>query len=586
MVRKWYRVTNRTAAMQPLTNISLNHLRIRNDLAPKLTLYWWRGGGADADTNNLHAEPLEKQRNRAFHSVDGSAGYRVDDVYDGSASFHPYFVLEDSKAGEGLFLGFNYLGPWSARVLNAGEYPGRPGFLTASQLELHTEPVAPGGTFEAPNSFLGVYRGDLDSAGEQMHDWQATYKWDYTREPYLWANGFYNGHWNDPKHKQRIDLHTQEMWRIAELSRRVGADVAHEDDFWFDERGRGVWEGIDWTELVSYLRQSGIHFRLWMPPQHFAPGTPPDTEHPDWAPVPKAPDGITGWYGLGFCAAAQGAHDYMRGFMLDREKRYGAYFYRLDGWVQTPCWAKNHDHPPGQPHVQQYRHFLNMLREVKTANPEMGLQGCNSGGERVNWDKLELLENNQASDGGGPDDTYYLSYFWPAAKLIEWGVASDVPQSRELEEMRDDIVLRRYCGRRACSTGSRGSTTRGPRARQDSHTYLELTNAERTKAVFFQDSLPKGEVTVLSEGAGSGATIHGGVPVFEGHAHGDRGGVDGGRDPVPAYGAAGDDSAQFGCNAGERDGPGSAEFGEWGFEARGDVARALGCGAAVVSGEG
>ena len=47
-----------------------------------------------------------------------------------------------------------------------------------------------------------------------------------------------------------------------------------------------------------------------------------------------------------------------------------------------------------------------------------------------------MLENNQASDGGGPDDAYYLSYFWPAAKLIEWGVASDVPQSCELEEMR------------------------------------------------------------------------------------------------------------------------------------------------------
>ncbi len=182
--------------------------------------------------------------------------------------------------------------------------------------------------------------------------------------------------------------------------------------------------------------------------------------------------------------------------MLEREKRYGAYFYRLDGWVQTPCWAKNHDHPPGQPHVQQYRHFLNMLREVKTGNPEMGLQGCNSGGEWVNWDKLELLENNQASDGGGPDDYYYLSYFWPAAKLIEWGVASDVPQSRELEEMRDDIVLRRYL--RAEGVLDRFTRVYHPRAEgtADSHTYLQLTNAERTKAVFFQDSLPKGEVTV------------------------------------------------------------------------------------------
>jgi hypothetical protein len=81
-------------------------------------------------------------------------------------------------------------------------------------------------------------------------------------------------------------------------SGRAGAHIAHEDDFWFNERGRGVWEGIDWAELVSYLRQSRIHFRLWMPPQHYAPGAPVDVEHPDWALVPKVPDGITGWYGL------------------------------------------------------------------------------------------------------------------------------------------------------------------------------------------------------------------------------------------------------------------------------------------------
>ena len=261
-----------------------------------------------------------------------------------------------------------------------------------------------------------------------------------------------------------------------------------------------------------------------MPPQHFAPGTPPDTEHPDWAPVPKAPDGITGWYGLGFCVAAQGAHDYMRDFMLEREKRYGAYFYRLDGWVQTPCWAKNHDHPPGQPHVQQYRHFLDMLREVKEGNPEMGLQGCNSGGEWVNWDKLELLENNQASDGGGPDDYYYLSYFWPAAKLIEWGVASDVPQTGSSRRCATTSLLRRYLReRRGCSTGSLACITREPRARPTAHTYLQLTNARADEGGVLPGLAAEGRGDGVAEEAGSGAEVHGRVPVLEGCTLGDAG---------------------------------------------------------------
>lgn len=495
MIRKWYRVTNRTAQTQPLTEISMSHLRFRNEFASLLTLYWWQGGGAQQGTNEMHAEPLAKQRSRTFDSMSGAPGYRVDDVYSGSATYHPYFVLEDAKAGEGIFVGFNYLGPWTARIWNAGEYPGRAGFLVSTQVQLHTEPLAPGATFEAPNSFIGVFKGDLDTAGEQMQDWQATYKWDLTREQYLWTTAIYNGHWDDPKHKQKLDLHTQEMWRIADLCQRTGAQIAHEDDFWFDQRGRGVWEGIDWAELVRYLKQSGILFRLWMPPQHFAPGTPPD-QHPEWALVPKAPDGITGWYGLGFCVAARGAHDYMRQFMLAREKRYGDYYYRLDGWVQAPCWATDHDHPPGQPHVKQYRHFLQMLREVKEANPGMGLQGCNSGGEWCNWDKLELLENNQTSDGGGPDDLYYLSYFWPITKLIESGTGSTQLEGAAEEDLRQDVLMRRYL--RQEGVFDRYMRVYHPRAEgaPDSHTYLEITNSSRTKAAILQDSLPKGEVVV------------------------------------------------------------------------------------------
>ncbi|MFN7995109.1 MAG: hypothetical protein U0Q18_15990 [Bryobacteraceae bacterium] len=507
MIRKWYRVTNRTTQSQPLTEIGMNRIRFRNDLAEKSTLYWWQGGGAQQGTNDLHAEPLAKQRNRTFDSMSGAAGFRVDDVYDGSASYHPYFVLQDDKAGEGVFLGFNYLGPWTARFWNAGDYPGRGGTLAATAIQFHTEPLASGASFDSPNSFIGVYKGDLDTAGEQLQDWQATYKWDLTREKYLWTTGIYNGHWDDDTHKQKLDLHTREMWRIAGLCQQTGAQIAHEDDFWFDQRGRGVWEGIDWAELVRYLKQSGILFRLWMPPQHFAPGTPPD-QHSEWALVPKAPDGITGWYGLGFCVAAQGAHDYMRQFMLAREKRYGDYYYRLDGWVQAPCWATGHDHPPGQPHVNQYRHYLQMLREVKEANPGMGLQGCNSGGEWCNWDKLELLENNQASDGGGPDDLYYLSYFWSITKLIEGSAGSTQLEAAAAEDLRMDVLMRRYF--RQEGVFDRYMRVYHPRAEgaPDSHTYLQITNAARTKAVILQDTLPKGEVVVYPKRLEPGSNYH------------------------------------------------------------------------------
>ena len=166
--------------------------------------------------------------------------------------------------------------------------------------------------------------------------------------------------------------------------------------------------------------------------------------------------------------------------------------------MQAPCGAANHDHPPGQPHVQQYRHFLQMLREVKEANLGMGLQGCNSGGEWCNWDKFELLENNQMSDGGGPDELYYLTYFWPVAKLMEFGGedSDKLEDAKVRARQRQDIFLRRYL--RQEGVLDRYMRVYHPRAEgaPDSHTFLEITNAGRTKVAIFLDNALKGEAVV------------------------------------------------------------------------------------------
>ncbi|MGA9062944.1 MAG: hypothetical protein WB341_14935, partial [Terracidiphilus sp.] len=151
MIRKWYQVTNRTEQVQPLTGISMNRLLLRPEDSQRFTLYSWVGGGAGKDTNLLQSESLSHTKARTFYSMSGQPDYRADDVYDGSSSYHPYFVLEDPKAGDGVFFGFNYLGPWSVRIWNPGDHMLRTEgarFPVQSQLELHTEPLKPGITFE------------------------------------------------------------------------------------------------------------------------------------------------------------------------------------------------------------------------------------------------------------------------------------------------------------------------------------------------------------------------------------------------------------------------------------------------------
>ena len=144
------------------------------------------------------------------------------------------------------------------------------------------------------------------------------------------------------------------------------------------------------------------------------------------SPLHLTPPGVTLWYGYGYCMGSDSAIGYMKHFLLDRQKRYGTYMNRFDGWIEAQCYSREHNHRPGQPFVVQYRNGLRLLRELKEADPVMGIEGCNSGGEWANWDKTEFIESQQTSDGGGEDDFYHLSYFWCVSKMMVMDASSGI----------------------------------------------------------------------------------------------------------------------------------------------------------------
>lgn len=193
MIRKYYTVTNITPKKEELSEISMNLMNIDYKVAKELRLRYWQGGGSWKNTNHEFIDSM-KWASHTFYSDAGANDYRVDDNYSGSSSYHPYFVLQ-RDSGEGIFLEFNYLGPWSMKFWSDYRFPPddevkswgalveyQRYFYVNSQLEQHRQILQPGESFEAPNSFIGVYKGDMDNAGEQLQYWQAIHKWDYTRE--------------------------------------------------------------------------------------------------------------------------------------------------------------------------------------------------------------------------------------------------------------------------------------------------------------------------------------------------------------------------------------------------------------------
>lgn len=497
LIRKFYTVTNTSNVPQELAEISMQQMDIDFKVAKKLRLHYWQGGGSGTNTDHEFVDSL-RWASHTFHSDAGANDYRANNNYDGSSSYHPYFVLQ-SNSGEGIFFGLNYLGPWSMKFWSHPVFPPdnevkswglnidfNTYLRVNSQLDLYRQKLKPGESFEAPNSFTGVYRGDMDNANEQLQYWQAAYKWDYTREKYLFGGNMWNANWISDASMNKPDVHFQQVFEIVNSARRLGYQIAHEDDFWFDERGRGVWEGVDWKPIVDYANRSGISLKLWMPPNHFAKNTPNDLNQTKWHLDPKMPPGITLWYGYGYCLGSNEVVEYMKNFLLERQKRYGTYINRFDGWVEAPCYSAIHDHAPGQPFVQQYRNMLRMLKEVKDVDPNMGLEGCNSGGEWVNWDKMEYLESQQTSDGGGEDDFYHLSYFWSVPKMSVISNSSKVKE-QEYPRIREKMLMQKYLKQQKVI--DRFMNLYHPKADHapNNHFFIEKTNADRSKCIVSQD---------------------------------------------------------------------------------------------------
>ncbi len=187
----------------------------------------------------------------------------------GTSSYAPWYALYANDTRQGLFIGWDYFGHWTSSFsLN------RNGSVTA-QLNVagHKQTLAPGESLTTPKAFVGLYRDDLDNAGNECLDWQYRYLWDYTRDGWFpairmlgyWMNGTGWGQPGNPWTGGNPDFDStfRKVFRVADLMRYVGADVYHRDWGWWDRAGD--WNGPDFRthdQLPAQIRHGPAHLCL------------------------------------------------------------------------------------------------------------------------------------------------------------------------------------------------------------------------------------------------------------------------------------------------------------------------------------
>jgi hypothetical protein len=333
----------------------------------------------------------------------GSYGFRM-----GTSTYAPWYALLAGDSHEGLVIGWDYFGHWASSFqLNA-----RGAVTVQLKVAGHKQTLAPGESVSTPKAFVGLFRNDLDEAGNEVLDWQYRYLWDYTRQwwfPAIRVLGYWmkGTGWEQPGvgwtgGSPDWPSTFRKVFRVADLMRRIGGDVYHRDWGWWDRAGD--WNGPDFRATGDYLHKSGMGQLIYAFLYTVDLQSKVAKEHPDWL------IGDT----LDMSRPEVVAH--MKRQLDNFHDRWGDFEWRNDS---TPTCPRNGDDTPL---LGQDAGLRQVIRDFLDKYPGSAFQAVNGGGNDAGYEYARYASSVSFSDGAvGIIRNYYASLLLPPDK------SSDIP---------------------------------------------------------------------------------------------------------------------------------------------------------------
>jgi hypothetical protein len=326
----------------------------------------------------------------------------------GSSSYAPWYALYAKDTKQGIFLGWDYFGHWTS------SFSLNPGGSVTVRLKVagHKQALAPGESLTTPKAFVGLYRDDLDNAGNECLDWQYRYLWDYTRDGWFpairmlgyWMNGTA---WGQPGASWTgggpdFQSTFRKVFRVADLMRYVGADVYHRDWGWWDRAGD--WNGPDFRTSINYLRKHDMGQLIYAFLYTVDKKSRVAQEHPDWL------------LGDTLDMSRPEVVAFMQNQLDQFVARWGDFEWRNDSFFTATRDADD------SVMLAQDEGFRRLIRTFLDKHPKCAFQAVNGGGNYGGYDYTRYASAFSFSDGAvGPLRNYYAALLFPPDKT------SDIP---------------------------------------------------------------------------------------------------------------------------------------------------------------
>jgi alpha-galactosidase len=363
----------------------------------------------DVAALDLHAQPAEGQFQVLSSSggLDGSLGVgslgfelseqdnqNVDLGGAGGRSSNrslPFFAIRSPLANEGVFIGVGWSGQWEAHIAETNNKDlavraGMPGMNLALPAGEH---------IIAPSILLGSFTGEMSKGTNMLREMLYT---KYTPlldgqkplPPVSWNHWFIlqNGISEDILDKQ------------ADFAAAAGIEYFCIDAGWFDgdfPDGVGNWT-VNATKFPhgigavgEYAAKKGMKLGLWFEPERAATNTKITRDHPDWV------------HGNLVDFGNKDARDFIFNLIKGHYDNDHVRWIRWD-FNTDPLDVWNSMDAADQKGLAQIRHIMGLyelLDRLMAACPDLLIEGCASGGRRIDLETIKRSHTFWKSDDTG-----------------------------------------------------------------------------------------------------------------------------------------------------------------------------------------
>jgi len=301
----------------------------------------------------------------------------------------PFFQIHDATSNSGIFVGIGWSGQWEAQV-GIDKTTGQLS-LRAGMPGIHLR-IPPGERIVTPRILIGGYRGDERKGANTLRRLLYTY---YTPllegqkplPPISFSTWF----------TMDNQISEERLLATAKAAEDLGIEYFCIDSGWFGKgfpEGVGNWE-IDrakfpngFKPITEFVNGHGMKLGLWFEPERAEPGTQLAVEHPEWI------HGHLVW--LGAKETQDWIIDHLDRIISENNIEWIRYDFNTE---PLPEWDKMDG--PEERGLAQIRHimgFYRVLDEIMARHSSLLIEGCASGGRRIDLETIARSHTFWKSD--------------------------------------------------------------------------------------------------------------------------------------------------------------------------------------------